>query len=255
MKKRKLSIKTTFFNVISDEAPMLSGILLVVCGCIGITCIPYFCGEIVTGITHVKAAGFSDKWNYGVAVLVGIATVFLVSGGIVYEIKKIYTCVKSCHLPLTEEEIEQLQLVNSIDYWEYIHAQISYSFLGETYYLYSAMERIKEIFIERLVKMLEKELKGADTEYLNKLEKLKTSYRFRNIAQRLKNVGEDIVCQGFEIVESYEYKYVYTIVSETQLCVIPISADDSVMVEVEKNKKGIKRLRRGGYCLKNTKMK
>ena len=177
--------------------------LLVVLVLVGISVVlggvSWGCGEIATRMGCIVPRNFVDKILDGFLIFSGIGVNFLLIAGLICIIKEICTCIKSCQLPLTEKEIEKLQLLYVTDYWEYVHTQLSYSFLGEKYCLHGAMERIEEPFVEQLVKMLEKELQEADTDYLKRLENLESEYIFKNIAtsigyiaQRLENVGKDV---------------------------------------------------------------
>ena len=241
--------------------------LLVVLVLVGISVVlggvSWGCGEIATRMGCIVPRNFVDKILDGFLIFSGIGVNFLLIAGLICIIKEICTCIKSCQLPLTEKEIEKLQLLYVTDYWEYVHTQLSYSFLGEKYCLHGAMERIEEPFVEQLVKMLEKELQEADTDYLKRLENLESEYIFKNIAtsigyiaQRLENVGKDVIYQGFGICKSLDFRYVYTIAFEKQLCVIPISRYDGPGMYVkDMSIKEIKRIQEQGCELRNGKIK
>ena len=69
-----------------------------------------------------------------------------------------------------------------------------------------------------------------------------------DIAQRLENVGKDVIYQGFGICKSLDFRYVYTIASEKQLCVIPISRYDGPRMYVkDMSIKEIKRIWEQGF--------
>lgn len=255
MKKSKVSKKTSIYNVIGAEYPQLLVVLVLVGISVVLGGASWVCGEIATRMGCIVPRNFVDKSLDGFLIISGSGAIFVLIAGLICIIKEICTCIKSCQLPLTEKEIEKLQLLYVTDYWEYVHTQLSYSFLGEKHCLHSAMERIEEPFVEQLVKMLEKELQEADTEYLKRLENLESEYIFKNIAtsigyiaQRLENVGKDVIYHGFGICKSLDFRYVYTIASEKQLCVIPISRYDGPRMYVkDMSIKEIKRIREQGF--------
>lgn len=262
-KKSNVSKKTSIYHVIEEENPTLT-IVLVMAGIILVGVgVSWVCGEIATRTGCITPRNFEDKCLDGFLILGGIGVIFFLIVELVDIIKKVCTCIKSCQLPLTEDEIEKLQLLYVTDYWEYVHAQLSYSVFGKKYYLHGVMERIEEQFVEQLVKMLEKELKEADTEYLKRLKNLESEYIFKNIAKSvhyiaymLEEIGKDVIYQGFGICKSSDFRYVYTIASEKQLWVIPISIYDYSSMSIKKMSiKEIKKIREQGCELKNGKIK
>lgn len=252
-KKVRVTKKRSILRTIADENEWLTGSLIGGLTIAALIFLPYFVGRLteimVPRLFDKSASSFTAYWTTGILVIMmavfAIGVMVVAMTGIIYAFRRIRTCIKSCYIPLTEEEIKQLGLTDIPDYWDYTLEHLRFYFHGEIRYLYTTYYKIEEELEKQIFAMLKTKLPNMSEEERNKLKTLEV-LGFAYIPELVKNTvtqyeknKNEILYHGGDICINHNDVYILALKNEmiimTKNKVIKESVSEKTIRRIQKN--------------------